>query len=244
MMDDRIGTMGSTQGVNDSSSPASANAAAEAVEDAVRGLAVLRRVGRTAHSGTTTQGVDPLHLDRPHRPRLAGDLQVVELRWVAQALLCATLVRHHHRELSWGRRDWQRHLQAVVVDLDILLESFVVLDHPRRKDRRRQLDLSAQRPNLEPLAVEVIAGGDLVVQHQRAPVGDPGRETEGLVGVQKGLGGPGCGQDPPQTHHHPCAKLFHCASLPDLGQSTAAKGHDTCLHTVVHLAACFFVETT
>ena len=195
MIDETIGSIGSTHGVSESRRPAMKNAptigqnepprstasmpdesAAAACEPALD--VVAARPGPDGPPGSSTTRAVPVAAEAGE----ADGSGALHGR-VAQAGVGAALARHDKTELGARLLDGNQDRDRVAVRLDVLLEGLVVLDLALR-DRRRA-ERRAVRCELELLTVQVVAGSDRERHLDRLRVVRTSREAERLLGRQE-----------------------------------------------------------
>ncbi len=149
MMPDRIGTIGNTQGVNASPSPAAKNPPSISSRLPRTSAAEPVLVGR-AGAGDMPQR-RPARADRGRGTGGQRDTHVLRDGRVAQPRLCAALVSHPQRQLqsaAVGARD--RHGRRELVVIDLLLAEVLVRFHLAGGELRgAELHVAACRLHLD-----------------------------------------------------------------------------------------------
>jgi hypothetical protein len=186
MMEDRIGTIGSTQGVNESSRPKARNAAPmrHALPlRSVRWASEVSCAGRLIGSGGRLRG----RLRVGQRKQGAGLRRIEAIPSfsgrVAQAGVRTALVGDAQC-CDGGPFPWQLQCQLLRIGLHLLPKILVVFARPGRQQHRQGRAIAAQG---DALAIEVVLRGDAPVQGELAVGAQFGAQRKGLLRLEEFL---------------------------------------------------------
>ena len=171
MMPDRIGTIGSTQGVNASSSPKPKNVASTANRLPSRILSASTSCSDCT-LGAAAAAAARLATEPLARGAEAHDERLPDRR-IAEALVGAALVRDLERHLGHARRraDTGSVGQHLAVEDDLFAEVFVVLRLAAGDRQVPELHVGRGRHGLGLVAVKVVVVGDVPAQPHEVACG-------------------------------------------------------------------------